>query len=221
MIFPDGRLATFDARMLDRAFEDRVVPHLARDVCFALTQLAAVDRVDPRGVLTGRLDLERVGAFGLSLGGQVSAEACRIEPRLRACLSMDVWMPPSVVDAGLDRPTMWISRDAATMQREGWTPADIDRTLSTMRAVFDTLAAPGYLVLVPGMFHVDFSDASLVAPLGRRLGISGPFDPRRARRIVGAYSRAFFDRHLRGQPAPLLDGAPREFPEVLFDARVP
>ena len=37
--------------------------------------------------------------------------------------------------------------------------------------------------------------------------------------IVDAYSVAFFDRHLRGAAAPLLDGAPAAYPEVRFEAR--
>jgi predicted dienelactone hydrolase len=38
---------------------------------------------------TGRLDGDRMGAFGHSAGGQAAAHACQIEPRLRACLNQD------------------------------------------------------------------------------------------------------------------------------------
>jgi hypothetical protein len=36
---------------------------------------------------------------------------------------------------------------------------------------------------------------------------------------INAYSLAFFDRHLNGQPAPLLDGPSAKYPEVLFETR--
>lgn len=97
--------------------------------------------------------------FGLSLGGEIAAEACHLEPRLRARLAMDVWMPQNVVQAGLQQPTMWISRDAATMRLEGWAEGGIDRTLNTMRVAFERAPEYGYFILVPGMFHADFSDA--------------------------------------------------------------
>lgn len=214
--FPDGRLVTLDSRMLDNDFVDTVVPFLAQDAVFALDQLTALNHVDPTGILTGRLDLSRVGIFGLSLGGEVAAEACRQESRFRACLAMDVWMPPTVVRSGLSQPTMWITRDARTMRREGWSQADIDRTLTTIRAVFDTMPGDAYLVQVPGMYHQDFSDASLLSPLTRWLGVTGPIDKHRAHDIVTACSLAFFDRHLKDQPAAF-DGLAERCPEVFLE----
>ena len=221
VVFPDGRRATFDTHMLDRKFVDGKIPYLAQDAIFTLNQLGALNQSDPNGTLTGRLDLQRAGIFGLSLGGEVSADACRLEPRFRACLVMDVWMPADVVRAGLKQPTMWLTRDAKTMQIEGWSRADIDETLTTMRAVFESLPGDGYFVRVPGMFHQDFSDAPLLSPLTSWLGVTGPIDGRRAHSITTAYSLAFFDRHLKGRPAALLDRPAAQYPEVLFETRRP
>lgn len=204
VIFPDGRIVPFDSRMLERAFISGIIPYLAQDAVFTLDQLAALDQADPKGVLTGRLDLQHAGIFGVSLGGAVSAEACRLEPRFRACLAMDVFMPADVVKSGLQQPTMLVSRDAETMQLEGWAQKDIDETQTTMQAVFERLPAEGYFVRVPGMFHANFSDAPLFSPLTSWLGVTGPIDGVRAHGIVNAYSVAFFDRHLKGTAAALL-----------------
>lgn len=103
-----------------QAFKDGIIPYLAQDAIFTLDQLAALNQADPNGILTGRLDLQRIGTFGISLGGIVGSEACRMEPRLRACLLMDAPMPTDVVQAGLRQSSMWITRDAKTMQLEGW-----------------------------------------------------------------------------------------------------
>jgi len=113
-----------------RAFDKGIVPYLAADVSFAINQLAALNQADPNAILTGRLSLNQVGTFGVSLGGIVGSEACRIEPRLRACLLMDAPMPVDVVKSGLAQPALWITRDAETMRLErrrsgGWTEADI------------------------------------------------------------------------------------------------
>lgn len=221
VVFPDGHVRALDRRMLDRRFEDQITPYLARDASFALSQLEAIDRDDPRGILTGRLDLQRAGLFGLSLGGETAGYACLEDRRFKACLAMDAWMPADVAQNGLSQPVMWISRDAATMRREGWAPADVDRTLDTMRATFDR-SATAYLVLVSGLFHVDFSDAPLLSPLTGMLGMTGSVPAARGHAIVTAYTLAFFDRHLRGLPAPLLDEAPgasAEFPEVGLERR--
>jgi len=225
VVFPDGRqavgLSRDQMKPLVRAsytpvetaptrngqtFNDGIVPYLAQDARFTLDQLAALNKADPNGILTGRLDLQRAGIFGISLGGIVGPEACRLEPRLRACLVMDAPMPTDVVRAGLRQPTMWITRDAETMQREGWSKQEIDEHQTSMRAVFQSLPGDGYFVRVRGMFHLNLTDYSLVAPLLPLTGITGPIDAQRAHRIINAYSLAFFDRHLKGEPAALLDG---------------
>jgi pimeloyl-ACP methyl ester carboxylesterase len=193
-----------------------MVGALAGDVLFVVARLEALNRFDPAGVLTGRIDLERLGVLGLSLGGAVAAEACRTEPRLRACLAMDVWMPAAVVDSGLRQPTLLLTRDAATMDREGWSPAAVARTLGTMRALLPRLRGGGWLVQAPGMFHADFSDASLYSPLTRRLGITGPIAPTRAREVLTTVTTSFFDAQLRGRPDALA-GLGERFPELLIE----
>jgi hypothetical protein len=202
-----------------RAFPDGIIPYLAQDARFALDRLADLNRADPHGLLAGRLDLQRTGLIGVSLGGIAGAEACRLDGRLRACLIMEAPMPADVVRDGLEQPTMWITRDVETMQREGWSPADIEEHQTTMRAVFESLPGAGYFVRVRGMYHVDLTDAPTWTPLLSRLGLSGPLGGRRAHAIVNAYSLAFFDRHLRGRPVPLLNGPSGQYPEVLFEAR--
>ncbi len=107
------------------------------------------------------------------------------------------------------------------MQLEHWTQADIDETQTTMRAVYESLPGDGYLVLVPGMFHANFSDAALYSPLLPWLGLTGPIDGDRTNSIIGSYTLAFFDKHLKGQPAALLDGPSQQYPEVHFETRRP
>jgi pimeloyl-ACP methyl ester carboxylesterase len=218
-------MAPFDPRMFDPSapghppFLDSVVPFLARDASFTVDRLTKLDGGDPKGILTGRLDPGRAGMFGLSLGGAITAEACRLEPRLRACLMMDTFMPADVVRSGLRQPAMWISRDSASMRLERWPERDIAETQGTMRAVFRSLPGEGYLVLVPGAFHPNFSDMPLFSPLVRQVGLTGPIDPRRGLRIVAAFTRAFFDRELERRPTPLLEHPGERFPDVMFEAR--
>jgi predicted dienelactone hydrolase len=210
-----------------RVFEGGIAPYLAQDVVFALQQLAALNEGGPHGLLTGRLDLQHPGVFGVSLGGIVAGQACQLEPRFRACLVMDAAMPTAVVENGLQQPTMWITRDAETMRLErrragGWSEAEIYAHHTSMRAVFESLPGDGYFVQVSGMFHVDMTDGPLLWPLlASRLGLSGPIGVQRAHHIVNAYSLAFFDRYLKGRRPAMLNGPAAPFPEVSLQTRRP
>ena len=203
-----------------------IVPFLTQDLSFVLDQLALLNRTDPNRILTGRLDLRRVGTFGVSLGGIVAGLACLREPRVHACMMMDAPMPADVVAAGLTKPSLWITRDAASMRLErqrsgGWPEAEIDAHQTSMHAVYEALPGSGYFVRVPGTFHLNFTDAPKWTPLASWLNLIGPIDGQRAHDIINAYSLAFFDRHLAGRPAKLLDGPAERYPEVLFESRAP
>ena len=209
-----------------RAFDKGIIPYLAADVSFTLNRLAALNQADPNAVLTGRLNLQQMGAFGVSLGGIVGSEACRIEPRLRACLFMDAPMPVDVVKSGLQQPALWITRDAETMRLErrrsgGWSEADISEHQTSMRTAFNNSRGVRYFVQVPDMFHVNLTDVPYWSPLLPWLGITGPIDAQRAHNIINAYSRAFFNRHLLGRAEALIDDPASQYPEVIFNARRP
>ncbi len=216
VLLPDGRT------LHDRS----IIPYLTQDVAFALDQLAVLNHFDSNGVLTGKLDLHRIGIFGVSLGGIVAADACRIDARLRACLIMDAAMPTEVVKTGLAQPTMWITRDAASMRLErrqtgGWPEAEIAAHQTSMRAAYDSLTGAGYFVRVPGMFQSNFADMAIWTPLSPSLGLSGPIGARRGHEIINAYSLAFFDRHLLSRPASLLAEPAQRYPDVLVESRLP
>jgi hypothetical protein len=70
-----------------------------------------------------------------------------------------------------------------------------------------------FSVRIAGTDHGDFSDLALFYPRKE-----GDTDARRAHEIINAYTVAFFDQYLKGQPAQLLqrDGPP--FAEATFRA---
>jgi predicted dienelactone hydrolase len=202
-----------------QALTNGIIPYLAQDVSFTLDQLTALNQADPNGLLTRRLDLHHLGIFGISLGAMIASEACHQNARLKACLMMDAAMPAEVVQAGLRQPSMWITRPASDMRREHWSEADIVQTLNTMRAVFDKEPmGAGYYVSIAGMFHVNFTDAPYFTPLAQQIGLTGPINAQRGFAIINAYSLAFFDHHVEGHPAALLDGPAKQYPEVRFSA---
>ncbi|EGF89945.1 platelet-activating factor acetylhydrolase, plasma/intracellular isoform II family protein [Asticcacaulis biprosthecium C19] len=244
VVFPDGRqqagltVAQLHAMVGSSYMRDRVaprlnghvlegnsiIPYLAQDVSFTLDQLAEVNRADAGGILTGKLDMQGTGVFGISLGGIVAGDSCLRDPRLKACLVMDAAMSLDVVKSGLRQPAMWITRDATDMRLErqrsgGWPEPEIESHQTSMRSVYESLARSGYFVRVSGMFHSNFTDISNWSPVLSQIGVTGPIDAVRAHTIVNAYSRAFFDRHLKGRPAPLLAGPSDAYPEVKVETK--
>ncbi|MEP6986089.1 MAG: carboxylic ester hydrolase, partial [Chloroflexota bacterium] len=212
--------------LLGNALPDGIIPYFAADVPFTLDQLDGINKADPNHILTGRLDLGHAGIFGISLGGINAAEACLKEPRLKACLIMDVFMSADVVKQGLQQPAMWITRDADSMRLErarsgGWTEKDIEQHQTTMRAVYESLSGDGYYLQIPNMFHLNLTDFPYWSPITSQLGLTGPIDSQRTFNIINAYTVAFFDKHLKNQPSPLLDGASKNYPEVHFETRRP
>jgi len=85
--------------------------------------------------------------------------------------------------------------------------------------IYDNSAAPAYRVWVEGTTHISYTDMVLYGPLLQKVGISGSIDAYRMLDITAQYSRAFFDKHLMGRPAPLLDGPTTTYPEVSFYSR--
>ncbi|WP_156959339.1 hypothetical protein [Nocardia sp. BMG51109] len=96
---------------------------------------------------------------------------------------------------------------------------DQQDTLSTQHAVFSkSPPRQGYYVEIPGMFHINFTDAPAWTPLAQSLGLSGPLDGRRGHDIVRAYTTAFFTGHLTDGPAGLLRQPP-PWPEARVETR--
>jgi esterase/lipase len=197
-----------------------------QDVSFTLDQLAAINKVDPHHRLTGKLDLTRIGTFGVSLGGILAGKACLLDARLKACLIMDAPMSTDVVQKGLQQPCMWITRPIETMRLEreragGWSEAEIHAHLTSMRSAFEKLPTAGYFVQITDLFHSNLTDIPSWSPLFSVLGVSGPISEQRAHQIINGCSVAFFDRHLKGDPSPLLEGLTRSYPEVKFQTHQP
>jgi predicted dienelactone hydrolase len=213
--FPDGRVVTpADVPMYPRDF--------AADLRFLLDcveGLAAGRNPDadgkplPQGLL-GALDPKCIGAFGWSKGGTATALTMLADRRVRAGLSLDGPMQPTIT-ADLDRPFMMMTavftRDAMPDVAEFWTH----------------LRGWRLDIQADGAVHPSYGDnVTLIPQAGKILGMTdqqiqdmiGTLDPARAVRIQQAYPLAFFDLHLRHRSGCLLDGPSTAFPEVKFIA---
>jgi predicted dienelactone hydrolase len=208
----------------------------ANDIRFVLGELTVANRINaqaPRPAFSGlpfsgRLDLQRVGAFGHSAGGQAAATACQIEPRLRACLNQDGLsaMAPYYPDAsgwGMDQAFMLMVRNPPREDMKDEELAAMKMTRAQVQAIMARLDARqdaalrntgggAWRVLIEASpnttTHADFTDLQFLQ------SATAAETDMRARMLgtVRVVTRAFFDKTLNGSNAPLaalVDGRDR------------
>lgn len=185
------------------------------DARFALDQVERLAR-DP-GPFQGKLDLNRVGAFGWSFGGALAVDLTVTDPRVKAAVDHDGQLFGDVHRTGTTRPVLQFQHgvDDALDYKEKDRPmvhqlmAELEAKDSSARV---HSSSDWYSVKVAGTTHGDFSDLALFYPRPK-----DRTDPRVAHRIIRDYTLAFFDRYLKGKPSPLLADA-RPYPEATFTA---
>lgn len=232
IVFPDGRIVRTtlsDAHAYDsdadyeefiRTIKTQIMLRAA-DLRFVLDRLHALDGSDLEGSLSGRLDLDRIGVFGFSLGGGVAAQACWSDRRLKACLDMDGVMAgeslqdgaraPFFLMAGADPVPPDAMPNATPAQRREMA-LEWDQFVQMKKLMQEH---GGYWLSIDAVKHFNFSDYAFSSPL-RKLNRSGRIAPHRAAQIVKEYALAFFDRYLKATAQPLLDGSHSD-PEYRFE----
>ena len=183
-----------------KTFEGGLIAYFAKDVSQVIDFLTALNTNDPNHLLYNKLNLDRLGAFGVSLGGIIVSEASWKDPRIKANLIMESPIPKKIAQTGLRVPTMVITRPAEAMRAErkksgGWTENDIEQHLSTMRALFENTAESEFVQL-PDMFHVDFTDVPLWVPFAHLLGFSGKTPIEQTHDKLNGLTLTFFKEYL-------------------------
>jgi hypothetical protein len=175
----------------------------AEDVGFVLDQLSGMNQ--PGEIFEGQLDLSRVGVMGFSLGGATAGQFCATDTRCQAGINVDGFMFGDILDNNLKVPFMFFHSSSPGVE-----PVGI--------VFYEWAENDAYLLQIAGANH---HDLGAPAPTGRpiilQLEISGGQFPDGAylAQIMNEYISAFFDKHLKNEPAPLLDG-PSPYPEVMF-----
>jgi pimeloyl-ACP methyl ester carboxylesterase len=183
---------------------------------------ARISRLSLRGLETKAVS-GHLGVFGHSLGGLSAAHACAEDPRIRACMNQDAEFRGFPFVAGdsskIIQPFLFFATQHSLYERPGTTPPS-DQALARegfTRARYDSLMH-GYrmtqehalaalprairiMVETPGFGHRSFMD----------LGLLGAADSTAAAQalqgleLVRRYTKAFFDREVKGKSGDELD----------------
>ena len=230
-VFPDGRIARRkfigdEDYSSEEAFKNFVrtaneqVEIRSDDVRFVLNYFDQLNANDPQGLLTGRIDFDRVGIFGSSFGGTVAAETCWLDKRLKAGIDMGGMVAGQSATHGTRVPFFFIFEGTyeagpyasqANHLRLG--PAkrrELNFTSEQFAQMKQSLSEyGGYWMIIHGAYHSNFFDFPFYSPLRHNR-----LDPERASRLISQYVLAFFDKQIRGIDQPLLARSSTETPDV-------
>jgi predicted dienelactone hydrolase len=188
--------------LMAETFMDRVFRIRTADMQYAVSELSRMNSGEIESPFRGRLDMTRLGVFGHSGGGAVAGQCCASDPQFKAGVNMDGFQFGDVIDNEVRQPFMF-------MYSEQFADANAVMMKSFQNEV--------YAMTVKGSNHMDYSDSPYVLPIAKRMGMSGKIPARRMMNIVNSYLLSFFDKHLKGRPAPLLTGPSPDFPEVKIE----
>ena len=210
-VFPDGTLVYGQGSASTTPQADAVIEDRLRDEQLVLDELGRLNTDDPR--LAGRLDLDKIGAFGWSIGGATAAQLCLRDPRCKAGVGFDgSFYETNLWTETLSVPYLFFCEDD-TPQNESL-PND-DRW-----PVFNHMVTNAYWVKLASTVHGSFSDYDLIVDSATLAAIWGTpvsrqfLPPARVSQIVRAYVLSFFNKCLKEEDDHLLDGPSLAYPEV-------
>ena len=213
-VYPDGRSIPYDQGIFGDDSPEQaglVVDEWVKDFQYAIDSLFVFNN-SPDHLLSNSINFSQIGAFGHSTGGGAAYEFCFRDERCGAALGLDPWLVPTsdeVVETGMNKPIMSMKQDQPLGELS-------DARLKTM---FENTGAPSYYIEVAGTRHYDFTDFKRLSPALGWVGLTGSIEGTQIRDITNAYTRAFFDFHLRGWQGAILFADSAEFPEVTFTKR--
>ncbi len=125
---------------------------------FALDQLERLNTSDPSGRFLGRLDMQRIGVFGHSLGGAEALQFCHDDSRCKAGIDVDGAPLGSVVGEGVTQPFMFLLSD-----HEAEPDSETRPVKANIRSIYDRLPSDRRLeIVIRGANHYMFSDDGML-----------------------------------------------------------
>lgn len=204
--FPDGRYLTTPYPDVDpiESVVRYLVPTRTQDLSCVLDELHRMDGSDP--VLGGRMDLDRLGTLGYSLGGSPTAFFSLTNDAVRCTAFLD-WGCRFEIDApfrqaGLRKPFLLMKNDyIADTAHYHWSEAERLFGLAQTNAV---------IFQIRNTSHFSFSDQGWYFPAGMPWNTAIPGG---SSRVIAAALVSFFNKHLKGHDDGFLAQTPPKYPD--------
>jgi dienelactone hydrolase len=182
-----------------------------KDLQFMVDELSRLNTDDV--LLGGRLDWDRLGAFGVSWGGFTSAEFGRIDARCKAVVVLDAGVTlvqsTNLTQLGLQKP--FLSMNAIM----GWIDCPLlGEWLASSLALFAKATNDAFWCQVQDSTHWSFSDRGSL--INDPTKMADPTPASRAQSTaISACTLSFFDRYLKNQDDHLLDNPAAVYPNII------
>lgn len=236
-VFPDrivsAKEATTDFNTPEPA--EIITQIMADDSKFVIEKLGELNEGKMDTIFRGRLNLDKIGVIGHSVGGAVAYNLAINDDRVKAAIDLDgiVFITPKEGSNDM-APFLMLANDKSHVQaiqnRKNLMgnpedmPADqtyhetYNRAQQNIIGLAEVLKASGNLFTIEGSDHMKFIDAGLfigVRKLRELIGISGKTDPAKCLEITEAVSLAFFDQHLKGETGNSLESLVTKYPALI------
>lgn len=134
----------------------------------------------PDSRFRGRLDKNRIGIAGMSLGGANAAHSISKIPLIKAGINLDGFLYGDTFSTGISKPFTFMYSD----QNNGMN-----------RFMYQRMTGDTYIMHIAGTAHTNFSEFSFFS----RIGSSNQIDPYDCHQIISSYCLAFFNKYLLNQ----------------------
>ncbi len=153
------------------------------DAAFVINQLEKLNKSDH--LLGGKLDLEKIGAVGMSFGGAATAQWIIEDDRIKAGINMDGGIRGDLLDVPIKKTFMFMVSDNHEYLNNTY---------------FQNAEGPSYFLKINGARHLDFCDLNVIAPeFLKPLGLAGSIEKGKMNNIINDLCLSFFQKHLTNQ----------------------
>lgn len=166
-------------------FEGKIQDRWAEDM---ISTMDLLRKWNSEGILENKLDLDKIGVIGHSVGGGAVGNVAMKDPRVKAAVNLDGIQWGTMIDSTYHIPYLYISAD--------W-PADHEDINSHIYINKSDDYFYDSKLLKSG--HPNFMDIPFMIPVNSLAG-TGEIDPYRGMQIVTQTVTSFFDRHLKHLP---------------------
>jgi len=186
-----------------------------KDYRFVLSELSQLNNDDP---LAGRLDLERLGAYGFSAGAVPVAEFGRSDARCQAVALLDPgWLleaPADLNQLGLQKPFLSMNSTMGPRPPQPSSPPYTTNWLHGTLVLFTNALDNAYWFQIQNASHQSFQDrGSLISEQTRTADPT--FVSREQSRTIRACTLSFFNKYLKGEDDHLLDNPAVVHPNII------
>lgn len=165
-------------------FEGDIQNRWADDILFTLDLLG---KWNSAGTFKGKLDLDRIGIIGHSVGGGTAGNAAMKDSRLKAAVNLDGIQWGNMIDTLYHIPYLYVSAD--------W-PADHEDINS--HVYINKSSDYFYETKLVNSGHPNFMDIPFMIPVSALAG-TGDIDPYLGMEIVNKLVLSFFNTHLKNE----------------------